>query len=51
MDIIRNAQRGSMDVKRCSLDPCKSAPCTPQQARKSATDGNHSGENLNKLNS
>ncbi|XP_029692757.1 uncharacterized protein isoform X2 [Takifugu rubripes] len=46
MDIIRNAQRGSTDEKRCSLDPCRSAPCTPQQARKSATDGNHSDSEM-----
>ncbi|CAF91737.1 unnamed protein product, partial [Tetraodon nigroviridis] len=42
MDIICNGQRGSMEDQRCSLDSCRSAPCTPQHTRKSPTEEKHS---------
>lgn len=37
--MINHGQRGRMDDQRCSLDPSRSAPCTPRHTRK--TDGNN----------
>lgn len=34
MNLISNGQRGRMDDQRCSLDPSRSAPCTPNNSRK-----------------
>lgn len=42
MDLISNGQRGRMDDQRCSLDPSRSAPCTPSNSRK--VDANSAGE-------
>ncbi|KAF0032832.1 hypothetical protein F2P81_015122 [Scophthalmus maximus] len=39
MNMISNGQRGRMDDQSCSLDPSKSAPCTPKPTdRKLAAD-------------
>lgn len=34
MNLISNGQRGRLDDQRCSLDPSRSAPCTPNNSRK-----------------
>ncbi|XP_029996201.1 uncharacterized protein LOC115423499 [Sphaeramia orbicularis] len=45
MIMISNAQRGRMDDQRCSLNPSKSAPCTPQNTeRKSVTSSSNAGQ-------
>lgn len=43
MNLINHGQRGRMDDQRCSLDPSRSAPCTPKNNRK--IDVNNAGEN------
>ena len=46
MNMISHGQRGRMDDQRCTLDPSKSAPCTPKNTdRKLASSGN-TGEGL-----
>lgn len=45
MNMICNAQRGRMDDQCCSLDPSKSAPCTPKHTdRKSAASTLNTGD-------
>lgn len=46
---MSNVQRGRMDDQRCSLDPSKSAPCTPKHTRKPAENIGTSGENSDSL--
>ncbi|XP_074512479.1 uncharacterized protein LOC141780917 [Sebastes fasciatus] len=44
MNMISHAQRGRMDDQSCSLDPSKSAPCTPKpKDRKSAASASNTG--------
>lgn len=43
MKLINHGQRGRMDDQCCSLDPSRSAPCTPKNNRK--IDVNNAGEN------
>lgn len=43
---MNHVQRGRMDDQRCSLDPSKSAPCTPKQTRKPAENIGSSGDNV-----
>lgn len=47
MNLINHGQRGRMDDQRCSLDPSRSAPCTPKNNRK--IDVNNAGENCLRL--
>lgn len=42
INLISHGQRGRMDDQRCSLDPSRSAPCTPNNTRK--IDVNNAGE-------
>lgn len=43
MMMISQGQRGRMDDQRCSLDPSKSAPCTPEHKKKAAANVLNSG--------
>ncbi|KAM3598409.1 uncharacterized protein V6R79_017647 [Siganus canaliculatus] len=44
MNMISHGQRGRMDDQRCSLDPSKSAPCTPKHTdKKPAASTSNSG--------
>lgn len=44
--MISHVQRGRMDDQRCSLDPSKSAPCTPKHTdRKPAASTLNTGDN------
>lgn len=45
MNMISYGQRGRMDDQCCSLDPSKSAPCTPKHTRKAAENLLNSGDN------
>ncbi|KAK9535246.1 hypothetical protein VZT92_007640 [Zoarces viviparus] len=40
MNVISHSQRGRMDDQRCSLDPSRSAPCTPKHRKPAASTSN-----------
>lgn len=42
-DVISLGQRGRMEDQRCSLDPSKSAPCSPQNTERKSTASSSSG--------
>lgn len=44
MMMISQGQRGRMDDQRCSLDPSRSAPCTPEHTKKAAANILNSGD-------
>ncbi|XP_077939782.1 uncharacterized protein LOC120827174 isoform X6 [Gasterosteus aculeatus] len=50
MNLISNGQRGRMDDQRCSLDPSRSAPCSPKLIdRKPAASSSNTGLDLEML--
>ncbi|XP_069380658.1 uncharacterized protein [Paralichthys olivaceus] len=43
MSMISHGQRGRMDDQRCSLNPSKSAPCTPQNTERKLASSSNTG--------